>query len=111
LSKVTPSPITRERTTGIRDSIPSSMSSVITNTMFGLSSVDRSRVASPERAEALGPATLASLSASPTPQPAARNSVKARDTMIARNTLMRVPQPWLHILQWSAVAFQQAAKK
>src|SRR5215211_6118289 len=109
LSKVTPSPIIRERITGMRDSILSSMSSVMTNTMFGLSSVDRSRVASPERAEASVSAPPALLSALPTPQPAARNSVKASDNTTARNALMSEPQPWLHILQRSAVAFQLSA--
>src|SRR5215212_1829663 len=98
LSKVTPSSIMRERTTGIRASIFSSMSSVITNTMFGLSSADRSPIASPERAEASGPAMPTSLPASPRPQPVARNSIKARDTMAARNTLIQYPHPWHHIL-------------
>jgi hypothetical protein len=86
LSKVRPSSIMRDRTTGIRRSIFSSMSSVITNTMFGLSSADGSLAVSPGRTEASG-------SPSPTPQPAARNSIKARDTMAARNALIEYPKP------------------
>src|SRR5215212_6862748 len=98
LSKVTPSSTMRNRTTGIRASIFSPMSSVIMNTMFGLLSADRSPIASPERAEALGAAPPTPLSVSPAPQPAARNSIKARDTKAARNVLVQDSQPWHHIL-------------